>query len=438
MPATPEPQGIQGSAYDTLDTNAGARTMAFTHTALPMSNSIASIEKFGRDNPTRPRHIVLRYLEELFIPFLHLLVLDTTVETAVKTDDGKWKLTLRRRNVQHGTSSEPKDYWWEEQFDALVVASGHFTVPSLPNIEGLVETSAEFPDKFEHSKSWRSQDSYVNKKVVIVGGGISAADLVEDLHQIVKGPLYVSRRGNVGFLEDAWLLPNVVDKSTISRISSAAGGTVEFQDGTSITFDKIIFATGYKLSYPFLPFEAVTPQNRLDGFYQHIFRIGDPSLAIIGQVSLPVPLSITVFKRIWWDFVLTRSKVRAAISFRIYEYQAVAVSRFLAGRSQDLPSKAEQDEWVEKRLQYKGPTELFHEINPDFVEYYGWLREFAGCAEGKPTEYLLPEFEEDWVQSDIEILLAKKENWVALRAQSRELDYGKRLAKTSINSRLSR
>ncbi|KAJ5164469.1 uncharacterized protein N7500_006299 [Penicillium coprophilum] len=412
MPATPEPQGLRGSAYDTLDTNAGARTMAFTHTAIPMANSIASIEKFGRDNPTRPRQTVLRYLEELFVPFLHLLVLDTTVENATKTDDGQWKLTLRRRNVQHGTSNAPRDYWWEEQFDALVVASGHFTVPSLPNIEGLIETSAEFPDKFEHSKSWRSPDSYVNKRVVIVGGGISAADLVEDLHQIVKGPLYVSRRGNVGFLEDAWRLPNVVDKSIISRISPAAGGTVEFQDGTSINFDKIIFATGYKLSYPFLPFEAVTPQNRLDGFYQHIFRIGDPSLAIIGQV-------------------------RAAISFRIYEYQAVAVSRFLAGRSQDLPSIAAQDEWVEQRLQYKGPTELFHEIMPDFVEYYGWLREFAGCAEGKPTEYLLPEFEENWVQSDIEILLAKKQHWVALRDKNRALDY-EQLAKTGVNSSISR
>ncbi|KAJ5506349.1 hypothetical protein LT330_004448 [Penicillium expansum] len=404
-PATPEPQGLRGAAYETLDTNAGARTMAFTHTPLPMANSVASIRKFGRDNPSRPRHVVLRYLEELFVPFLHLLALDTTVEKAEKTEDGQWKLTLRRRNVEHGASNPCKDYWWEERFDALVVASGHFTVPNIPDIEGLVETCTEFPDKFEHSKSWRTQNSYVNKKIVIVGGGISAADLVEDLHQIVKGPLYVSRRSDVGFLEDAWCLPNVISKATISRISGASGGTVEFQDGTSITgVDKIIFATGYKLSYPFLPFEAVTPQNRLAGFYQHIFRIGDPSLAVIGQV-------------------------RAAISFRIYEYQAVAVSRFFAGRSKDLPIQTEQEDWEERRLQYKGPTELFHEIKPDFVDYYGWLREFAGHPAGKPTEYLLPEFEENWIQSDIEILLARQQYWAAIRAKHRALDYA---AKASI------
>lgn len=66
--------------------------------------------------------------------------------------------------------------------------------------------------------------------------------------------------------------------------------------------------------------------------------------------------------------MLTCPQVRAAISFRIYEYQAVAVSRFLAGRSKDLPSKIEQGEWEERRLEYKGPTELFHKIKPDFVD----------------------------------------------------------------------
>lgn len=58
-----------------------------------------------------------------------------------------------------------------------------------------------------------------------------------------------------------------------------------FADGSTIGgFDKVIFATGYRLSYSFLPFQAVTPQNRLSGFYQHVFRIGDPSLSVIGQV----------------------------------------------------------------------------------------------------------------------------------------------------------
>jgi len=122
--------------------------------------------------------------------------------------------------------------------------------------------------------------------VVVVGGIISAGDLVVDLHRIVKGPLYLSQRGKNELLTPAFELDNVIVKPQIRSISVEGGGTVEFDDGSKVVgFDKIIFATGYRLSYPFLNPEPVTPQNRLAGFYQHIFKIGDPSLTVVGQVS---------------------------------------------------------------------------------------------------------------------------------------------------------
>jgi len=107
-------------------------------------------------------------------------------------------------------------------------------------------------------------------------------------------------------------------------------------------------------------------------------------------------------------------QVRAAISFRVYEYQAVAVARYFAGRTEPLPSISEQEDWEKARLSYKGPTELFHEIKPDFHEYYGFLQNLAGPpAEGTQT-YALPVFEDKWVDSDIEILIAKNEHWARL------------------------
>jgi len=55
---------------------------------------------------------------------------------------------------------------------------------------------------------------------------------------------------------------------------------------------------------------------------------------------------------------------------------------FLSGRAK-LPSEPEQRDWETKRLAYKGPTNNFHEIKPDFAEYFSWLREFSGpAAEG--------------------------------------------------------
>lgn len=156
--AYPERSWMRNASYDTLDTNAGARTMAFTHTAIPFANSTSSVRKFGKNNTTRPRHTVLKYLEELWKPYLHHLSLNTHLEQMKKRADGKWVLTLRKPYVDQGS-----DMWWQEVYDAVIVASGHFTVPKIPNIDGLGEVSKAHPETFEHSKSWRSTDRYVNK-----------------------------------------------------------------------------------------------------------------------------------------------------------------------------------------------------------------------------------------------------------------------------------
>lgn len=121
-----------------------------------------------------------------------------------------------------------------------------------------------------------------------MGGSISAADLVVDLAPIVKGPLYLSQRGRNQLLDAAFGLDGIVTKPPIRRITADNGGTIEFEDGSTVEiFDKIIFGTGYRLSYPFLNPDPVTSRNRLAGFYQHIFKIGDPSLTVVGQVQFP-------------------------------------------------------------------------------------------------------------------------------------------------------
>ncbi|CAK7214219.1 hypothetical protein SBRCBS47491_002074 [Sporothrix bragantina] len=401
-PAARDRPGTIGAAYDSLDTNAGARTMAFTHTPLPVANSAVSEGRFGINNSSRPRHAVLSYLEDLALPVMEDIVFRTHVEALQKQNDRTWLLTTRRET---GTN----DIWNQEVFDAVIVASGHFNVASVPRIEGLVEAAAAMPTAFEHSKSFRHKESYQDKRVVVVGGGISAADLMEDLHTIAHAPLYVSRRGNVGFLESAWKLPNVEQKPTIQRIRVETGDdngspsvALDFSDGSTVSHvDKVLFATGYRLAYPFLPYPdgGVTPHNRLAGFYQHVFCMDDPSLAVIGQV-------------------------RAAISLRVYEYQAVVVARFLAGHAAGvLPSVEKQRAWERDRLAYKGPSELFHEIKPDFTEYYGWMRSFAGppAPESiKSGAYELPLYEDWWVDSDIEVLIAKGKYWDSLREGDKE------------------
>ncbi|OOQ89308.1 putative dimethylaniline monooxygenase [Penicillium brasilianum] len=386
----PEDTTARTGIYDSLDSNVGSKAMAFTHKPFPKINSALSVKQFGHSNPTHPFRVIAGYLEDLFRDYHHLASFNTTVEKTEK-QDGKWILTLRQSG--HIRDNEPSDYWWQEEFDAVIVASGHYSVPLVPDIPGLDVAFEAHPGKFEHSKSYRSQNDYVDQKVVVVGGNISSADLVVDLHAIVKGPLYLSQRGHNEVLQSVWDLPNVQTKPVISSIERTSQGVnVAFSDGTKVAdVDKVIFATGYRLSYPFLTPDPVTPNNRVAGFYQHIFKIGDPSLALVGQI-------------------------RAAISFRAYEYQAVAVARYFAGRNgQPLPSPQEQDLWEIERLKYKGPTALFHEIKPDFKEYFDFLHDLAGPPAENSDAYELPVWEDRWAEQAFEVLQLKDKYWKSLK-----------------------
>ncbi|RAH78089.1 FAD/NAD(P)-binding domain-containing protein [Aspergillus japonicus CBS 114.51] len=382
-PPLPENTTARTGIYYHLDSNVGAKAMSFTHTPFPEVNSALSIRQFGPGNASRPFRVVANYIEDLFQPYLHLVSLQTTVERVEKIGE-EWRLTLRKSGQLY--RGVPQDYWWTEAFDAVIVATGHYNVPNIPEIPGLAAAWEASPRALEHAKAFRSANHYVNQRVLVVGGNVSAADIVTEIHPLVAGPLYLSQRGSNPVLEPAWTLSNVQRKPTIAHVSTTEQGiTAHFTDATSLTFDKIIFATGYRASYPFLTPDPVTPNNRVAGFYQHIFRIADPSLALVGQV-------------------------RAAISFRVYEYQAVAVARYFAGRSRDLPSKAEQDHWEFRRLQSKGNGVAFHEIKPDFKEYFDFLVDLAGEGAG------LPPWEDRWAEEAFEILQAKEAYWKKLKA----------------------
>ncbi|KAL3465909.1 hypothetical protein BJX64DRAFT_296781 [Aspergillus heterothallicus] len=387
--------------HDALDSNVGSKVMSFTHTPFPEVNSALSVRQLGRGNPSRPYKIVAGYLEDILRPYLDLVSFSTTIERVEKIPStGKWRVTARQRG--HFLRNQPAEYWWTEDFDAVVVASGHYNVPLIPEIEGLGEAFSNFPSVFEHSKSFRHANEYVDKRVVVVGGNVSSADLIADLHAVVKGNLLLSQRGANEALKNVFSLPGVEVKPTIARVQSGDGGVdVTFSDGSIVKdVDKVIFATGYKLSYPFLVPDVVTPSNRVGGFYQHIFKVGDPSLALVGQV-------------------------RGALSFRVYEYQAVAVARYFAGHNaKPLPSPAEQDDWEVERLKYKGNSAIFHEIKPDFKEYFEYLRELAGPPVKGTSAYALPVWQESWPEDGFAILQLKDKFW-----QEIKMAYGKVQAK---------
>ncbi|KAG7888244.1 hypothetical protein KL936_003456 [Ogataea polymorpha] len=161
--------------YDGLFTNIPGELMRFT--SGPPSGS----EKDGVYAPFVTHDHVLRYLEsfakindlEKYIQF------NTSVEKVYKDPvTEKWILQVVE-------SKDNVDKWYQETFDAVVVAVGKFNIPHFPKIEGLRDFATKH-NNVSHAKSYRNPSDLKNKKVLIVGSSISAVDILQYLIPVCK------------------------------------------------------------------------------------------------------------------------------------------------------------------------------------------------------------------------------------------------------------
>lgn len=281
-PRSSQPRYAESSVYPYLETNVDAIPMSFSQESIPESRSALSISKHGDNTPFRHHSVIQKYIAGLVNRngYEKLISYDTAVELAEKKGD-EWRLVLRR-------TEQNEDVWWEEWFDAVVVASGHYNVPYIPQIKGIEEFEATNPGSVKHSKMFRGRENYKNKRVVIVGASVSAADIAYDLVDVARGPVYAVVQGhkaNGYFGDEAFKHPAISPKPSISHVSSSNGDrTVHFIDGTSVSdVDEIIFGTGYSWSLPFLPSVEVR-NNRVPELYLHVVYQKDPTLLFAGAV----------------------------------------------------------------------------------------------------------------------------------------------------------
>ncbi|EYE97404.1 FAD/NAD(P)-binding domain-containing protein [Aspergillus ruber CBS 135680] len=368
-PAISQNRFADSHIYPTLETNVDASVMSFSQETIPPVRSERSIALHGPDTPFRHHTVVKKYIDDLFNRngYQDLVEYNTTVERAVKSpESGKWELTLRRGEKGN------VDYWWTESFDGLVIATGHYSVPYIPAIPGLKEFAERYPEGVEHTKQYRGPEGYRGKRVVTVGASVSAADTAVSLIDHAQAPIYTVTRGkyNVYFGGQAFKHPQLSERPPISHIS-VDDRTVHFEDGTSAAgVDHIIFGTGFSWTLPFLP-DIPTRNNRVPDLYQHVFYQQDPSLIFIGAVG-------------------------TGLTFKIFEWQAVAAARVLAGKA-SLPPLEAQQRWETDRIAVKGDGPGFTLIHPDFKDYFEEMRRLAGePGEGQPGRRL-PVFEQKWV-----------------------------------------
>ncbi|KAM3421929.1 Thiol-specific monooxygenase [Cercospora zeina] len=309
--------------------------------------------------PFVPHHIPRQYIENYcsWHQVDTLLHTRTTVENVLAIAADRWKLILRKHDVARHV-----DEWWEEEFDAVVIANGHYAVPFVPYVPGLDDWLSRFPGRVHHSKTYRSPRVYENQRVLVIGNSASGYDVAHQLaaSQVVRGPLYVSRRSR-GRWDGEQPPDGILWKPVVTEFKR--DGTIVFADGSILEdIDRVIYCTGYQASYPFWDKENGAPlfdytAQRLVNNYQHTFIRGRPTLALVG------------FPRV--------------LTFRSFEYQATAIARLWSGRNTfPMPSIAEQKKWEEDRIELtKREHRKFHQIDWDdgeTMDWFEWLYRFAG------------------------------------------------------------
>lgn len=131
-------------------------------------------------------------------------------------------------------------------FDAIVLCQGRFKEPRFPNISGL-QGWTKSERKCIHSISYREPSGFRGQRVLVVGAGPSGQDISTEISQTATLLLQSStgaKRSNDKLVKQRARLVEL----------RAEDGSAHYEDGTSdLDIDAVVFATGYKYSFPFFP-----------------------------------------------------------------------------------------------------------------------------------------------------------------------------------------
>ncbi|XP_051802581.1 flavin-containing monooxygenase 5 isoform X12 [Acanthochromis polyacanthus] len=304
-------------------------------------------------------------------------------------------------------------------FDAVMICVGHHCHPNLPlhDFPGI----DTFTGKYFHSRDYKTPEEWRNKKVVVIGIGNSGGDIAAELSRVTK-QLYLSTRRGAwvlnrvgdngvpldmfnnrfgGFLRrnlpfDVFCslgekrlnsrfdhalynlkpkhrlfsqhptlndeLPNRILSGTVQvkpNIRRFQGSSVEFDDGSVVEdVDLVVFATGYRFSFPFLASQVVSVSENKASLYKYVFppELDQPTLCIIGLVQ---PLGA----------IMPISEMQARWATRVFKGCIKLPS--VAAMLKDIQYKKET---MAKRY----VTSQRHTIQVDYVDYMDEIAEIVG------------------------------------------------------------
>lgn len=200
----------------------------------------------------------------------------------------------------------PKDHCYSEEFDNVIVASGHFSTPNVPEFPGF----DRFNGRILHAHDFRDAREFTGKDILIVGTSYSAEDIGSQCWKYgAKSITNYYRTAPMGFKwPDNWEEKPLLEKVDVN--------TVTFKDGSTKRVDAIILCTGYKHHFPFLPDDLrLRTANRLAtaDLYKGVAYVHNPALFYIGMQDQWFTFNM-FDAQAWWtrDVILGRIKLPSA------------------------------------------------------------------------------------------------------------------------------
>ena len=168
------------------------------------------------------------------------------------------------------------DSCYSEEFDHVVVASGHFSTPNVPHYEGF----ESFNGRILHAHDFRDAREFAEKDILILGTSYSAEDIGSQCWKYgCKSVTVAHRTAPMGFdWPDNW--------QEVPALLKVDGKTAHFKDGSQKEVDAIILCTGYKHHFPFLPDDLrLKTVNRLAAadLYKGMAWVHNPNLFYLGM-----------------------------------------------------------------------------------------------------------------------------------------------------------
>ncbi len=308
----------QSAAYASLHINTSKTRMAYSDYPMP------------EDFPDYPHHSqILRYFEDYVDHFgIRPHIRFNTAVESVRPEDGGWRVTTT--GADRGS----------RRYAAVLVCNGHHWDPKMPDFEGT------FYGRTLHAHEYETPKGMEDKNVLIIGIGNSGVDIACESSRVSKRTFLSTRRSAHVVPKYVWGMPidhltspagsrlpmalqsfflttvlrlargpqtsfglpepdhgllqahptisadllNLIGHGRIRvkpDVKRLAGDAVRFADGSEEKIDVIVYATGYKVSFPFLDSDVVDSADNEIRLYRYVVH---PELAGLYFIGLVQPL----------------------------------------------------------------------------------------------------------------------------------------------------